>query len=552
MTYRFYLTVGSSVTEVFPLNFLESTLNDEQEGENVFYRRKFNGNLTFINNNGDDDFDLLLSIDQNTPCAKLLFEIKRAGVNYWSGCFSTTDGKFDLDKCTFEVAPLPNDDYLDILDKAEDQYNILTVTPIITTRTVFGNIYTRNRLLWDVIEYLAGNVKSGATVSSDFFTAATNPATLSDNDLLHLTIAQKSDIIRPSSSEAATEAMMSWNELMEILWAMFQVKWDYDAATDTINVEHVSWWSYSAGLDLRTQLISKAGNKFSYLKEKMPKYEKFSFMESFSLGFAGHPIWYDSSCVDQNPNSNTKETTINVTTDLEYIINNPLEIADEGFVILCNYLAGATYFIRLSVKLNMPLSWTQLHNCYFRHNRVLIEGYMNNSLVTFWTAQKTKLQPTFAIVCPSDNFDPSDEVTTELGESWGVKGKVKDSSLNPNGEMKLSLIYGPPDNEQTPIENEKTILIVTEPNNYDENTNAFSAYLSIPSGADIDILIRETIYNSDDSVHCTGGWETWTIPSGSSVDNFVLNICAYMQDVIGGRIEFEFDTTDAVGWTVTY
>ena len=57
-TYRHYLTIGSTRTEVFPLNFLASSLNDELEKENVFYRRKFNGKLTFVNTNGDDDFEI--------------------------------------------------------------------------------------------------------------------------------------------------------------------------------------------------------------------------------------------------------------------------------------------------------------------------------------------------------------------------------------------------------------------------------------------------------------------------------------------------------------
>ena len=552
MIYRFYLTVGSSVTEVFPLNFLESSLIDEQENDQIFYRRKFNGTLTFVNNNGDDDFNLLYGIDQSDPCSKLLFSITQSGVAYWNGCFSTTDGNFDIDKCTFEITPLPDDDYAPLLDVADAQYNILLVTPIITTRTITGWIYTRNRLLIDVIEYLAQQIRVGVTLSSSFFTDATNPATLADNDLLHLTIAQKSDIIRPSSSDAATEANLSWSGLMEILWAMFQIRWDYNSSTNTINVEHISWWSRNPGLDIRPQQISKAGNKFSYLKEKMPKYENFAFMEALNQNFIASPIWYDSSCVDQNADSNTKDISINVTTDLDYIISNPLEIANDGFVILCNYMVGSDYYVRRSVKFNMPLSWASLHNKYFRHNRVLIEGYMNLNLETFWSAQKTKLQTTYAIVCPSDNYNPEDEITTELGELWGVKGVVQRSELNPNGEMKLSILYGPPNNEQTPIEDIKTVEVITAPNNYDEGVNLFTAYLSIPADIDIDILIREIIYNADGSVHCTGNWETWTISAGSLEDTFYLGLCALMQDVPGGMITFEFDTTGSGDWVVIY
>ena len=442
--YTHYLTLGSSITQVYPLNFLESTLVDELEKDNVFYRRKYSGSLTFVNNNGDDDFDLLYAIETSAPYEKLLYEIYRNGALYWNGYFSTTDGKFDLDKCTFEVTPLPDDDYAAIFDKADIQYNILNIATVVTTHAISGPLnvtLNRNRWLYEVIQNLADGVKTGVATSSDFFTSATNYVTIADNKLLYLTIAQKSDIIRYGSADPATTAMMSWNELMDILWGMFQIRWDYDSVTDTINVEHISWWTHVGGLDLRTQLMSLASNKYAYLKEAMPKYEKFSFLESDDSNFVGTSIWYDSKAVDTNPDSNTKETSVNVTTDLEYILNNPESIADPGFVILCNYESGGDYYVEFipgkyvnNIKLNMRLSWANLHNDYFRHNRVLIEGYMNEALTTFWTAQKTKIQECFAVVCPDDDYDPMDEITTELGETYfgGAKGRVKTSCFNTN------------------------------------------------------------------------------------------------------------------------
>lgn len=561
MIYRFYLTIGSTVTEVFPLNFLESKLIDEQEGSNIFYRRKFSGTLSFVNNNGDDDFDLLYFVQQNDPCGKILFEVKRDGVSYWVGYFSVTDGKFDLDREVFEVTPLPDDDYEDLMEKVDDKYNIINVftsglTEVTVTATKDGvtTSYTRNRWIYNpvyagdltknLVEYLADKIVTGVTVSSTFFTNATNPATLADSHVRYLTIAQKSDIIRPSSSDRATEGLMSWTELMDILWGLFQVKWDYIPGTGTINVEHISFWSPGAGMDLRTQLISKAGNKFSYIKEKMPKYEKFSFMEALSENFKGLPIWYDSKCVDQNSESNTKEISIPVTTDLEYIMTTPLEIADEGWVILCNEFSGGVYSVEKGlgalhpwsseVRLNMHLSWANLHNAYYRHERILIEGSMNNVLTTFWTAQNNKGQECFAIVCPSDSYDPSDAITTQLGETYfgGEKARVAKSELDPHGLMDFSLVYGEPDTEQTPIEDSKWIQII------ETACGEFEAELSEAADADLAIVIKYIIYDADMVVVCsdTVDGETWTIPTGEIADTFALTLCDTIPE--GGCIRY--------------
>ena len=148
----------------------------------------------------------------------------------------------------------------------------------------------------DVIEFLAekiydptGVIGAAAVVSATFFTdSPNNYVTQSTQRLKYLTIAQKSDIIRPASTDPATTAMMSWNELMDILWTIFQVRWNYDGA-GTFNVEHVSWAGFAPapGIDLRSQLSCTSTNKYSYLKEKMPKFEKFSFMEADDLNFVG-------------------------------------------------------------------------------------------------------------------------------------------------------------------------------------------------------------------------------------------------------------------------
>lgn len=559
MIYRFYLTVGSTVTEVFPLGFLDTTLVDEQERSEMFYRRKFAGTLIFTNNNGDSDFDLLYGVEVVDPCGKLLLLIERNGDYYWDGYFSTTDGKFDLDNCTFEVTPLPNDDYEFLYENADIQYNILDIATVVTTdvNTVFTETYDRNRWLTDVIDFLADKINPGGNTSYTFFTDTPNYVTLAANKLTLLTIAQKSDIINPGSTEPATTAMMSWNELMFILNSMFNVYWNYDSGTDTINVEHVSWVGFSAaaGMDLRTQLISRASNKYKYLKDEMPKFEKFSFMEADDSNFVGVPIYYDSKCVNQDKDRNVKEVKINVTTDLEYIEANPDYISADGFVILCNYDDGGGFYyvesqpgsLDMVLKLNGRLSWANLHNSYFRHDRVLITGYMNDTLTTFWTAKKTISQKCFAIVCPDDAYDPSDEITTELGETYlaSAKARVKTSSLNPNGEMDFNLVYGPADNVNTGVDDVKFILLVQV------GIDTINAYLSEPADADYDILVHEKMYDETCTLNCTGVDETWTISTGETVSSFTLADLCHSFDA-DWSIELILDVSDMVGWNYTF
>lgn len=556
MTYTYYVTIGVVTTEVHPLGLLDTSLIDEQKDNQAFYRRRFSGVLTFCDLAGSADFTLLIAAD---PCAKITFLIQRELVDYWEGYFSLSTGKIDRDKCTIEVNPLPDDVYEPIIINTDVQYNVLQYTDEVTTRALHGIsdvTYTRNRWLYDVIEYLADKIKTGVTLSSTFFTAATNPATLTANKLLYLTIAQKSDIIRPGASNGATELMMSWNSLMEILWGMFQVKWEYIAATDTINLEHISFFTKSAGLDLRTQEIAAGFNNYTYVKDKMPKYEKFSFMESFNTDFVGVAIYYDSKCVDQDESSNTKEVSVLVTTDLQYIINSPTEINDEGAVILCNEFYDGTYWVRISTgalsnesMLNNHLSWANLQNSYFRHNRVLISGTMNNLPITFWTAQKNMQQDTFAIVCPADSFDPADEITTELGETYlsSVKATVKTADLNPNGEMKLSLLYGPAANTNTGVTESKGIYI--------EQTgdDTFVCTLTEPAPVgNITLDLYAIIYDAVASEICSGVLtpETWTIEAGNRNDSFTLTLCTPIP--AGGCIEIFIDSTGAPDWVIDF
>lgn len=575
-TYRFYISEASSVTyEVFPLKFLDTALIDTREKGQVFYRRKFKGSLVFgtnsiaidehgVEQNRKDDWTFLWNQEQHDPCAMLYLTVTKEveGVisTYCECQFSTTDGKFDIDQCTFEVEPVLIDDYTEILDKEDLQYNILSITDIATT-SGGGKTYDRNRWIFHtgddgVIEYLARKI-AGVTVAvtSTFFSAANNPVTGAANKVNHLVIAQKSDIIRPAGA-AATTAMMSWTELMDILRGMFQVYWKYDITTHTIEVEHISHWANIAGLDLRTQLTTVATNKYSYIKESMPKYEKFSFVEADNVNFVGVPIWYNSACVNIDEET---EISVNVTTDIEYIQDDPDAIGDDGFVILADNGAGVILSevgaLHGDTMLNMHLSWANLHHYYFRYNRVLIDGFINNIHRQFWTAQKTKQQECSAIICDIDDYDPEDEITTELGfEYFGdgtnagnVAGIVDSSELKPTGEMKFKLLYGPQDIDSSILADK--FMTIAEQTCVDPLSNCSDFIVTIDPAATVQMhIIVTTIarYWTGSHWHEEHGHNTWTINIGETGGNFEAQSHADTADCI----RYEWDFTDFDDWII--
>lgn len=537
-TYRFYINYNSVVTEVHPLNWLDCYLVDEKEKDQIFYRRKFNGDLTFGGKKLHDDFLAFWNIEQSDPFGRIDFLILEDLNIYWEGYFTAANGSFDLDAGTFKVAPFTTDDYVDFVEGGDNEYNILNVTAMTVNFNdgVLTEEYTRCRLLNEVIEYLAEKINpslswAAGTLQSDFLTAAINPITSIDNKYSHLTIAQKSDIKRPNSSNPATVGMMSFNEMMNILRCM-NLYWEYDGTN--LIIEHISHWTSAAGIDLRNQDLMTATNKYRYVNEKIPKYEVFKWMEANTTDFVGASIWYDSPAVNQDSDSNTQSYEINVTTDLEYIRQccdgtNDSLISDDGWVLLANELDGTDYNVYFGTgpmggtHFNIYLAWSKLHDSFFRHERQLPTGYLNGNLVTFYSAKKIRQQECSIIYC--SDFDPGQYLTTELGETYldGAKGYVDKAVIKPYGEINLTLLYGPAPVEPEPEEEDKTMIITEVKTN---NTPQTTYYITMNRVETVDLTVSIWLTCMDASYNtCETVPVSTVIPAGSLTGTIVVDWC---------------------------
>jgi hypothetical protein len=559
MTYTFFITDTTPVsTEVHPLNWLETTLTWEKEKDEVFYRQKFEGTLTFGGRKLCADYDLIHGYYVADYCQTLYLTIHKDGAVYWEGYFSPSKGEWDFDAKTFTITPSVIDDYTDWESEGDMEYEILALTRV---NTIYDNgaeqtTYDRTILLADVIQYLAEQVFSPTvTVVSEFLSNATNPITGIGNRYNYLTIAQKTDILYPTSSNPATKGPMSWNGLMEILKCM-NLRWEYNDDIDILTIEHISAWDMVSAIDVRNQPLMVAMNKFHSTSEELPREEKFRWMEAYYDDFVGDPITYNSACATADP----VEFSLPVTTDIKYvrrcIDNGEIErISKDGWVLFANHLVGTDYYININsgtgdAMFNADLSWYRLHRLFWKHDRQLGTGYLNGALTTFYSAKKIKQQECNIVYCSTLN--PNRGIITELGETHfgGQRGEIKKAVIRPYGEINLTLIYGPEASEITP-ETESKIILIEESGICGE----LHATLSPAADVDIDLYIGYEVLDSDGVHLCGENPAVWTISAGATTANFTVSFDAAGCGggiPVGGCWNPVTDFTDAVakGWTV--
>jgi hypothetical protein len=134
--YQFIAYGAGTSREMNPSGTDNLKIRREREGENIFYRLKLNGELTF---SGEDFAWLRMLETGGFRCDKVGFRISKlcAGVPQEAifVYFSLTDGKVDLKKCSTRFSTsTPGDLYQCVLDGYGKEYNVLTV-PINTSFT---------------------------------------------------------------------------------------------------------------------------------------------------------------------------------------------------------------------------------------------------------------------------------------------------------------------------------------------------------------------------------------------------------------------------------
>lgn len=347
----------------------------------------------------------------------------------------------------------------------------------------YSETFEHNRLIEDVIDHYMIELDCGLEYKSTFFLndalPAEAPADITAyitanpthnyacnevNKLNYLMIAQKSDTIDPGATQQATLGMLSFNELMEILYGMFNVWWYIDSA-GYFRIEHASFFAKAVGaIDLTNPAYTNKytqnlwifrTNKYSFTKDKMPGLERWTFMEQHYEDFIGEPITYDRILSNTRIEQIEKEYRIlNVTTDIMYIYQVGLfmvrpgtldgPISTDGFTIMqCswddpNYNLDNETGILSGISLpNNHLSVANLQDRYWRHERVLIEGRMNRIEEIFDSAIRTKKQIPIEFPLCCDTFNELTLIKTQIGNGEVIAARF----YILNGMMEIELLY---------------------------------------------------------------------------------------------------------------
>lgn len=314
--------------------------------------------------------------------------------------------------------------------------------------------------LQDAMQMLIEHACQGLTLKSDFFQwnpdipTNTNYVTGEASQVMNLVLFQKSDAKRPWQDNASI-ANCDLEKLLTGICTMFNLRWDIDDVNGLFIIEHLSFFSANAGLDLTLPKYNTSPNnwmrrmnRYSYKRDEMPKFEKFFFMEAQNADFLGgyldfNNITYSGACISSAKDGNTKEyKTDIITTDLTFILNNPaddqdqnnsgsLRVSDDGFALLAcdanNHVINLPGILDQD-SANNSLSWSYLFERYHRHGRVLMSGIMNKVQTDFLSVIKTKQQTPLRILfcCEDDQFNPQDLITTGLG----TDGEVNSATLD--------------------------------------------------------------------------------------------------------------------------
>jgi hypothetical protein len=264
------------------------------------------------------------------------------------------------------------------------------------------------------------------------YVAGTNYVTGLENNLAHLLLFQKSDMIDPDSSNPATIGRMSIKELMTALQVMFQCLWDIE--NGWLRIEHWTYWEGVAGSDLSEYSNVIEPLAYQHSSSNVPRIERLTFMESRTVDFVGRDIVYNSQCArltDPKEYSPGK-----ITTDIAFILSDPSAINKDGFVMASSFFNGTDYDVDLSAGAitgtaitNGALSTANLMRDYWTWNRLLRNGNMNGQDVVFDGIVNNIRQEGVSVgmCCKLLRMDSSKTIGTTLGSRIGsIRASVED------------------------------------------------------------------------------------------------------------------------------
>lgn len=278
-----------------------------------------------------------------------------------------------------------------------------------------------------VLERLLSESGCGLTVVSNFFGInadglnVPSNAAYSETKQQSLFVYQKTDIKRPTASQAATVGYLNLEELFETLYVKFCA---FPAVEgNTLRLEHVSYFRQLSGtsIDLTQSQHDRwvrDKQKYEYQTEGVPKNVNWYWQDhdSSSADFRGLPVSYEARC--SNPDANKDLRLTRFTNDILGIYNAPDNFTDDGFCMVAgvefngvNHIDYENSALSGDELANGFMSFPNLQNKFWRHWAWLPSGEMNGQTVNFDGVRPLRKLEKVTVpgFCPSDfvGLDPS-------------------------------------------------------------------------------------------------------------------------------------------------
>ena len=247
--------------------------------------------------------------------------------------------------------------------------SLLPVEPETMADATLKNAYK----IRDVISVLLKKVAPNITMARDSFLNGTDPIT---GDTRTFFLTPKSNVKKLDYDTPAMNAPITLKYIFDMLRDCYRCYWFIE--DNVLKIEHIKFFlnghTYSTlsptqriGIDLTQQFVTRNGktwaystSKYTFDKPELTERYEFSWMDNETEPFNGEPINIIGGFVEQG-----KVEKINIqmfSSDVDYIMSNPEDISDDGFVLL-----GAVSSVHdwiLAFKEFEDMDFVKLQNAY--------------------------------------------------------------------------------------------------------------------------------------------------------------------------------------------
>ena len=271
-------------------------------------------------------------------------------------------------------------------------------------------------------------------------------------DVVHLFITPKTNIINGDYQTPAYNAPIKLKEIFEMLKSVYKCYWFIDDS-NRLRIEHVTWFmnggtygnpSENISYDLTTLRNTRNGklwgyetSKYTFDKPNMPATYTFAWMDEVSQEFTGYQMEMQSCLVEKDKNESIEVNKF--TSDIDFVTLVPDDISKDGFMLLgASYESQKQYyylpFYPLRIEGTNIINYLQngfLAYLYLQKNEIWLSDlpagmvdYADGDEKTVFKQSRMKKQ-NVTVPMTTPIFDPITLIKTYLG-----KGEIQDIEIN--------------------------------------------------------------------------------------------------------------------------